>query len=567
MPHQRRRVPALFVIGVLLATGTTSVTASTAAAVGAATPRKLYAIADSVLLSGTQALIDAFPDWQVTVDGFPAIFTDKAAEVVASRTEFVGDTAIIATGYNYPYWSPSTFDEWVDKMIATLKQAGAKYLFWVTLREVKPQYVSASAWQSIQPYYWYFPEVNQHLRDATVRHPDLKLIDWAAVADRPGITYDAIHLNTVGGALMAGLIKDAVDGIGRLEKSHELSIDVAGRPDVPDDASAAVLNVTTTTGHAQGFITAYPCGEAAPDTSNANFVPLGTSANLVVSRLGNGRVCVTTSQDVHIVADLVGYFPASSGLSPVQPIRLADTRLGRGGTRLAPGGVLTLPVTAAANGPPGAPAAVLNVTAAGADGPGYLTVYPCDVAVPDASNVNYLGSEAVPNLTVARLDGQGRTCIATSSGADVVVDLLAWFTSPSAYNAISPTRLLDTRQPALYAGGPLVAGMVRTLHVADPTVARAAVLNVTAANASAPGFVTVYPCGVATPNASNLNPQPGRATANLVITALDAYGDVCFVSDHTVDLLVDQEGTLPAASYAPMVPVRLVDTRQGGPTR
>jgi hypothetical protein len=53
----------------------------------------------------------------------------------------------------------------------------------------------------------------------------------------------------------------------------------------------------------------------------------------------------------------------------------------------------------------------------------------------------------------------------------------------------------------------------------------------------------------------------------LAITALDAHGDACFVSDHTVDLAVDEAGTFPAASYTPMVPVRLVDTRQGGPTR
>jgi hypothetical protein len=105
------------------------------------------------------------------------------------------------------------------------------------------------------------------------------------------------------------------------------------------------------------------------------------------------------------------------------------------------------------------------------------------------------------------------------------------------------------------------------VHVADPAVTRAAVLNVTATNATASGFVTVYPCGVTTPDASNLNPVPGRATANLVFTALDAHGDACFVSDHDVDLVVDQQGTFPAASYAPMVPVRVADTRAGGPTR
>ncbi len=421
----------------------------------------------------------------------------------------MGDTAIIATGYNYPFWDPPMFDAWIDQMIATLKQAGAKFLFWVTLREVKPQYISASAWRQIQPYYWYFPEVNQHLRDATVRHPDLKLIDWAAVADRPGITYDAIHLNAEGAALMASLVKDAVDGIGRLEKGHELAIDVAGRPDVPDDATAAALNLTTTTGHALGFVTVYPCGEAPPDTSNANFVPLATSANLVVSRLGNGKVCITTSQDVHVIADLVGYFPATSGVSAVKPMRLVDTRAGNGDVRLTAGGALTLPVTTAGNGPAGASAAVLNVTAAGADGPGFLTVYPCNAARPDASNVNYLGDDAVPNLTVAALDGQGQTCIATSTATDVVVDLLGWFPDSSVYAAMTPTRLLDTRQTSIFPGGPLAAGTVRTLHVADPSVTRAAVLNVTATSAARRGLRDRLP--VWRGNAERVEPQSGAS--------------------------------------------------------
>ena len=81
-------------------------------------------------------------------------------------------------------------------MVATLLEAGVKHVFWVTLREVKPQYISPAAWRQIQPYYWYFPTVNDHLERALARHPNLSLIDWAAVADQPGLTYDAIHLNT-----------------------------------------------------------------------------------------------------------------------------------------------------------------------------------------------------------------------------------------------------------------------------------------------------------------------------------------------------------------------------------
>ena len=81
-------------------------------------------IADSVLLGDNDAAEGRVPDWQVTDDGFPAIFTNKAADLVAEHAALVGDVAIIATGYNYPYWSPPTFDAWVDQMIATLKQAG-----------------------------------------------------------------------------------------------------------------------------------------------------------------------------------------------------------------------------------------------------------------------------------------------------------------------------------------------------------------------------------------------------------------------------------------------------------
>ena len=79
------------------------------------------------------------------------------------------------------------------------------------LREVDPQYISGSAWRQIQPYYWYFPTVNDHLEAALARNPNLTLVDWRAAANRPGITYDAIHLNTTGAELYSNLIRQAID--------------------------------------------------------------------------------------------------------------------------------------------------------------------------------------------------------------------------------------------------------------------------------------------------------------------------------------------------------------------
>ena len=50
---------------------------------------------------------------------------------------------MIGSGYNYPYWDPERFDRSIDSMIDTLTNAGVEHVYWVTLREVKPQYVSA----------------------------------------------------------------------------------------------------------------------------------------------------------------------------------------------------------------------------------------------------------------------------------------------------------------------------------------------------------------------------------------------------------------------------------------
>jgi hypothetical protein len=57
---------------------------------------------------------------------------------------------------------------------------------------------------------WYFPYVNEQLHILQQRHPDLLLADWAAISNRAGVTYDAIHLNTAGAQLMINLIHSTI---------------------------------------------------------------------------------------------------------------------------------------------------------------------------------------------------------------------------------------------------------------------------------------------------------------------------------------------------------------------
>lgn len=141
----------------------------------------------------------------------------------------------------------------------------------------------------------------------------------------------------------------------------------------------------------------------------------------------------------------------------------------------------------------------------------------------------------------------------------------------AAYHAISPVRVLDTRGGA----GPLGAGESRALQVGGtsgiPPAATAVVMNVTATDTTADGYLTVYPGGVARPLASNLNWSAGQTVPNLVAVSLGALGGVSiYNSSGSTDVIADVEGWLapePAGStdglYNPLVPARLLDTRDG----
>jgi hypothetical protein len=72
--------------------------------------------------------------------------------------------------------------------------------------------------------------------------------------------------------------------------------------------------------------------------------------------------------------------------------------------------------------------------------------------------------------------------------------------------------------------------------------ARAASLNLVAAGASTPGFVTVVPCGQPS-NVSNLNfAGAGTATANGANVKLDESGAVCVTTSTATHVIVDITG-------------------------
>jgi len=112
----------------------------------------------------------------------------------------------------------------------------------------------------------------------------------------------------------------------------ELDVTGIGVSQLPEDASAAVLNVTVTGTQGGGWVTVWPCGTAPPLASNLNFTAGQTVANLAVAKIGaGGRVCISPAQSAtHLVVDIGGWYPATSSYVPLSPERLLDTRTGAG---------------------------------------------------------------------------------------------------------------------------------------------------------------------------------------------------------------------------------------------
>jgi hypothetical protein len=186
--------------------------------------------------------------------------------------------------------------------------------------------------------------------------------------------------------------------------------------------------------------------------------------------------------------------------------------------------------------------ALVNVTAVDALDDGYLTVFPCGTPLPNASNVNFRAGQTIANAALGRAGAGGQVCVYTSAAADLVVDVNAAATPDATIVAIDPQRLLDTRQ----LDGPVAAASITTVQVAGvggvPSSARTAVLNVTALEAAGDGYITVFPCSTALPNASNLNVTTDDTIPNAVIAKLAADGTVCVYSSVRAGLLVDVDG-------------------------
>ncbi|MGH9264482.1 MAG: hypothetical protein ACRD1D_07290 [Acidimicrobiales bacterium] len=168
-----------------------------------------------------------------------------------------------------------------------------------------------------------------------------------------------------------------------------------------------------------------------------------------------------------------------------------------------------------------------------------------ETALPD-------GLDAVSNRIVVKVGAGGRVTIYNNAGGtDVVVDVNGWYTDATTagtagiYTPLVPVRVHDTRTaefPFRIAAGGSIDVQVAGRGGVPATGVRAAVLNVTVTQPTAPGHLTISPSAIPRPLASDLNFAAGETRPNLVVVQLGLGGGVTVYTSSEAHIVVDVAG-------------------------
>jgi murein DD-endopeptidase MepM/ murein hydrolase activator NlpD len=210
----------------------------------------------------------------------------------------------------------------------------------------------------------------------------------------------------------------------------------------------------------------------------------------------------------------------------------------------------------------------------------------CDTARSGRASLGILYAAAgnQTSLLMTGADGNGgwtapHSVWASAAGAwdglhtQVVGCDLALPVPTSKFHALTPARLLDSRNGTGGPQAPWGPGESRTLTIAGAlpqlpaTGISSVVLNVTVTDPTAAGFLTAWPNGLVRPVVSNLNFTPGDTVANQVVVKVGAGGKIAlFNNSGSVDVIADVVGYYDGGAgdtYNPLTPARLLDSRDG----
>lgn len=376
-----------------------------------------------------------------------------------------------------------------------------------------------------------------------------------------------------GAAAYVGLARpvrllDTRGGLGRYATrvgSGDLRLQVGGVEGIPTDARAVVVTLTGVATQGPCYVTLWPSGGGRPEVSNLNLDSVGEAvANLATIRVGaNGSLDVFSDRPAEIIVDVAGWYAAVSG--PVRagrsvlldsPVRVLDTRALT--APVTPGG--SVEVLLPRSLPADATAVLVNITAVGASGPGYVSTGPLGhMTFPSTSNLNLnrIGETRAVAATVAvSTSSTGRGFrLWTTTGTHLLVDVMGTVTGTSApesttglFVPVNPQRLLDTRAPG-QAGRTWNSWLVEC-PVPDlaGTSVGGAVVNLTAVNARGAGYLSILAARqprTAYEQVSHLNvDRLGQTASNHAVARLARGSGLSVHTSRGSHVLVDLAGYL-----------------------
>jgi hypothetical protein len=209
---------------------------------------------------------------------------------------------------------------------------------------------------------------------------------------------------------------------------------VAGQGGIPTTATGVLLNITSVGYTGNGWLTAFPSGQAVPATSTLNFDTREWAiANNTFLKLGsNGQVCVAAGQSAsQVIIDAVGYLTAD-GLVKMPllatPQRLVNTNASGG--PIAAGTSRCFTIAGLGGIPSTATGILLNLTASGHTADGTLTAYANGLnpaGLPATVSFDSASETAIPNGTLVPLGSGGQLCIsAGQASAQAIVDVTGY---------------------------------------------------------------------------------------------------------------------------------------------
>ena len=144
--------------------------------------------------------------------------------------------------------------------------------------------------------------------------------------------------------------------------------------------------------------------------------------------------------------------------------------------------------------------------------------------------------------------------------------------SPVQFVAVTPCRVVDTRNPnGTFGGPPIQGGSYRSFPLPlggcdIPATAAGYSLNVTVVPNGPLGYLTIWPTAWSQPYVSTMNSRDGRIKANAAIVPAGVNDAVSVYVTDTTNVVLDIDGYFAPASgitltFYPLPPCRIADTR------